>query len=417
LFHHIDKAIRYISYAENVNSVNKFLQEKPIKAAIEGATNEETFKAIETWLKRVANPFAGDKGEIDNFVNYIRQSASLYFLGLNPSVSAVQALSFFDTIDEISLLRALQGLKGFYVHPPTVHKFIMEKSSFMRSRYENGSFNRELNEFMGSRRIEILTQGKADLKQFYYVGITTVDYLTTMPTWLGAYQRGIKVYGNEDQAVKYADKVVRKTQPTGQIENLATMMSGSEAQKMFTQFMSYTSTHYNRLVDIPDKLFKRKDIPIPKKVLDSIVSFWWLVVPSAYLFAWIKSKFNKRKFDSRAVLFSTLKNLTGGLPLIRNIIQGIEWKRADMTPASLSGIKMVQDLFTKKKKYKTAASLIGFFSQLYPKKLVDILFSETGKKKGGSGSKFNKSKSKFNTKKSKFNKSKSKFNKTKSKFN
>ena len=73
-----------------------------------------------------------------------------------------------------------------------------------------------------------------------------VQYGVDLPTWLGAYQKGLKDFsGNETKAIDYADSVVRLSQGSGRNIDLAKIQRGGELLKTFTMFYSYFNTLYN----------------------------------------------------------------------------------------------------------------------------------------------------------------------------
>jgi len=387
LYFNIMRAIKYATYTNNVDYVNKVLHNPAVKDAIIGSMNEETYAAVEEWLRRVANPFVVQKSQMEGFINYIRYSTSQFFLGANTAVSGVQALSFFDTIDEIGLLHAIEGVGRMYGNilvGNNLHGYVMDSSSMMKDRYSHGKFNRELSDTINGGALDHLIKGKKDLKQLYYMGITVIDYLTTMPTWLGAEKKGLKMFnGDEKAAREYADKVVRKTQPDASIENMAIMMSGNAFQKLFTVFMSYTSTHHNRLVKTSYDLFKNKELTGPKKVRDAVVSFWWLALPGGLLAGYIKKSLKKKEpgarkpkkevaaEEKREKMLSVAKGVTGGMPFVRDAMQGVMSERADMDVSAFSFIEYAIGAATKDDKVKDLVYLFGLFSKLYPKSTAD----------------------------------------------
>ena len=61
-----------------------------------------------------------------------------------------------------------------------------------------------------------------------YSQVYTVD----MPTWLAGYNQGMEKYeGNEEQAINYADALVRQTQGSGAVKDLSVFQRGTETEK------------------------------------------------------------------------------------------------------------------------------------------------------------------------------------------
>jgi len=383
LYFNLQKAIRYSAFAPEVKAVNAILQNKVVKNAITGSMNKETFDSMETWLKRVANPFSVQQGENAQAVNIFRYMATQFYLGANPSVSAVQALSFFLTVDELGVGRSVQGLLGFYFQPllfKDMNKFIMEKSSFMRARYGRGNFDRDLRDISNTKWFKKLTRGKVELQRLFYAGITMIDYLTTMPSWLAGYYEGMSKFdGDIDKASAYADKVARKTQPTGDIENLATMMSGGAWQRLWTAFMSFTNTAYNRVADMWFDILKDKTTSVPKKTWNTLLHFWWVVLAPAYSYMYIKNKMKpedeQKVLDSKAYMASIANTMAGGVPLLREITSAIAYGYSSgASPSALSFIKLLADVVLKEDKLKEAIYLTGYFTRTYPKFVADLIY-------------------------------------------
>jgi hypothetical protein len=67
-----------------------------------------------------------------------------------------------------------------------------------------------------------------------------------LPVWWGAYEKGLKDFqGNEAKAVDYADSIVRMSQASGQVQDLARIQRGSELGRLATLFYTFFNTMYN----------------------------------------------------------------------------------------------------------------------------------------------------------------------------
>jgi hypothetical protein len=395
LFHNIYKAIRYASFVENVKYVNELMHNPVVKGSIKGGMNEATFNNLETWLQRVANPYIVKGGQMDGVINYFRYAATNFYLAANLDVMLVQALSIFDAIDEIGVRYAVEGIGTFLganaqslLPGHNLHREIMDSSVMMRDRYAGGGFNRELTDMIQSGKLANVFKGKRDLKQLGYAGIMAIDYITTCAVWLGAKAIGLTDFnGDIDKANAFADKVVRKSQPTGSIENLTTMMSGPAIQRLWTLFMSYTKTHHNRLADIGFDLFKNKELSGPQKAVNAAVSFWWLTLPMIMLYTKIKNSVDQRKPSGKLktleeytddqrkeMFFNTAKNFAGGMPLARDVVSVVQFGKGGAVPSALGFAEYLANAITKDDKAKDIAYLFGFLTGFYPKTVVDWVF-------------------------------------------
>jgi hypothetical protein len=110
-----------------------------------------------------------------------------------------------------------------------------------------------------------------------YSLIKTVDKAATLPTWYAAYTKNINKYNDIDRAVRYADGVVRRTQPAGSRKDLAAIMRGTNTQKLFTMFYTHFTNVYNQLANEAAKL-KMGEKNLPLRVVDLLTAYWWLLI-------------------------------------------------------------------------------------------------------------------------------------------
>ena len=76
-----------------------------------------------------------------------------------------------------------------------------------------------------------------------------VDMAVSIPTWLGAYQKGLSERGNHEEAVAFADAMVRTTQAAGATKDLPQFMRKPGMMKLFTFFYSSFSVLFNQFAE------------------------------------------------------------------------------------------------------------------------------------------------------------------------
>ncbi len=204
--------------------------------------------------------------------------------------------------------------------------------------------------------------------------ITGIDLITTATSWLGAYQKGLDENDvNDTLAVQFAAGVVRRTQPTGSIQNLSVVMRGSQWQQMFTMFMSHFSNMHNQMVTVMDRLKYSQDHPM-RKISNFSQSMFWIWAAPALLSSVIRSGGDVDDWKKH------LKELAlypiGGLLLIRDLantlIKGFDFG----APPALSGFVEVGRAFKSKdpqKKLRHGVKAIGILSGKIPTQYADTL--------------------------------------------
>jgi hypothetical protein len=116
-------------------------------------------------------------------------------------------------------------------------KFVESKSVFMQTR--GLTFNREIKEAV--RNLTASNKfSRAQAMGFYFVQIAQAG--VDLPAWVGAYHHGLELFdADETKAVDYADMIVRTTQGSGSIKDIARVQAENPLLTMFYTFQSVTN--------------------------------------------------------------------------------------------------------------------------------------------------------------------------------
>ena len=371
IFNHIDKVIHYNSLALPVRDVQKIIKHPRFEKALTDSMNEYVYREFPLWLRDIANPGnIKGRGELDKIASFLRHNATAAILGQKISVSLLQGGSYTQTIEQIGLPSALGGVVDFLKNPARAVEFIYSKSPIMKHRSE--TWDREIKDFLQREKMNKMISGKSTWAEILFSMIRGVDFITTMPTWLGAYNKAFEASKDELASIEYADSIVRRTQPTGAIENLPSMMRGAPMQKLWTSFMTHFTNMHNLMVDAMDQMKYGKDHPMRKSANFARSMFWLWVAPTV-LAAYIRSG---GKLDPKKALQEFLAYPTSGLFLIRDITNALVKGYDIGAPPAFAGIKEAI-WFARGKKPKTKLNhglkAVGLLTGTIPIQYVDSL--------------------------------------------
>jgi hypothetical protein len=336
MMNHMNHVNHYITHAPAVRDVSKLLRSSILSDSIRKAVGEESWKQFQPWLKSVANPKGIGKDAIEGFVGKLRRNSTMAILGLKLSVSALQAGSYTQTIYEVGALNALKGLLDFYHNPARIadkYRKIMGLSKQMRFR--QNSFDREVRNWLETDNMEALLKNKPSSGNMLFALIRGVDIATTLPTWWAAYNKMLnKTRGNVKQSVKYADGVVRRTQPSGSVKDLAQVSKGSEWKKLFTMFYTHYSNYHNQMTNHIRKT-KKRGATIPN-IVDFTAGVGWLLIVPGLMATFIRS-FGTEK-EPEEYLKGVIGYGGGGMIGMRDVVRlaMFDWG-SDITTSGLSG--------------------------------------------------------------------------------
>jgi len=317
IFRNWQKIEHYKAFAKSVRDVNKFVTNKKFKRAVEENFGKRYYFELDKWIKDVA--FNGDKAPmqaIDQISRFIRTNYATAVLGLNFVTMMKQPVSYFQGAEFMGKRAAMRGTVKFIGNPIKWIEFSKNKSVFMKNR----SFRqeRELREIQARRgKTALLKTGKVQRgREFVMIPILAADRATVTSLWIGAYFDQISLGKTEADAVKWADKVIRRTQPQGSIINLPGVFRGSEIQKLYTIFKNQLNQNFNLIFELYQKTGKGK-MSINKFIQGNIML--WLA--PAFAIGFIS---RRRTPDKKEFFWDTLGQLTGTFIIFSSFVQSMQ---------------------------------------------------------------------------------------------
>lgn len=386
IFRHVDAVNHYNTMAIPIRDIQKVINEPRFRKSITDTLGENVYDQFPDWLGDIANPRnLQASGTLNIVAQFLRHNSTTAILGWKITVSLLQAGSFTQTINEIGLKDSINGILQFYKGlivqkfkpTPGPIEFIYSKDPTMKNRKRR--FDREIGDWLKTGDAKRITEGKKSWEEMLFELIRGVDFITTMPSWLGAYEKSLNESKIEDEslreeeAVRFAAGVVRRTQPNAAMENLAGVMKGSAFQKLFTSFMTHFSNMHNQMVNAMDELKYSKDHPM-RKTANFARSMWWLWIAPSLLAGWIRSGFKVddwRKFAQELILYPF-----SGMFLIRDLMGSIVKGFNFGSPPGLSGLKeigLTLKSASLQKKVKHGVKAVGLLTGKIPIQFADLL--------------------------------------------
>jgi hypothetical protein len=275
---HIENTNHFISYGKAVRDVNRIISNQSFKETVVEAIGEENYNQLRPWLKEIAGNRHESLGQWDSFMGFLKNNASLAILGYSFSTALLQPLATTQTISEIGLRDTSKGFIDFYRNPLETARMIYEKSPFMTMRTMN--MDATVREMIEGQKTRIWEDHRIRDTYLAFMGIA--DKAVTLPSWYAAYQKQFSETNNEQEAIDYADKVVRQTQSSGAIKDLAQIQTGNNTRKSFVMLYSYFSSTFNQLVRTNER-FRAGLRKGEYGFLDLAKSYtWMLVVPAVF---------------------------------------------------------------------------------------------------------------------------------------
>lgn len=250
---HLDKVLKFIYVAPAVADVSKLLRNPELKEAIFNYDPTAATEMLFPWLQRavrqtVETPASGDGGHaFDNFCRILRARVGMQLMFFN-IINTLQQLTGFSTmLAEVKLKYLRRALVNYIRNPGEAANAAREASILMRNRTDSQSY--EI-----AKVIEQLTTDIGTMKRTQewfarnaYATQQALQNVMDVIVWHAAFEQAVEQGDSNEDAIAFANGVVRKTQMSVAPEDISSIESGSPFVRMFTQFLNYFNMVQNLL--------------------------------------------------------------------------------------------------------------------------------------------------------------------------
>ena len=239
LTQHLSDVVHYTTHWEPISEIQRLTKSADFKSAVESTMGTEIYAQFDPWLKNLARPSVT---KIDRVMGKARRNVTFASLAFVPKIAAKQFLSFITAMPEVGYVNSMKALNEVIHDPFTMLRAIKEASPEMA--YRAKTWNRDFVEMMA----EFSPVSKQNrMQRIGFTMIHKVDEVTSSIVWRAGYRKGLQVFdGNADQAVNFANKMVRETQPASAPKDLPAVMRSGEGWRAVTMFFSYWSVYYGQ---------------------------------------------------------------------------------------------------------------------------------------------------------------------------
>lgn len=389
---HLGEVIHDVTHREPVMTAHRFLTNRKVMRTVDDTLGREAREQFRPWLQHVANSWAteraGNEG-IGRFMSKLRANTTMVGMGWRFTTIMTQVAGYSNSFEYVGVKAMAPAIASFWKSPIATSNFVMERSDEVRHRMEN--LDRDIRSALSDLAEPDLTRkAKSTLtaaREFAFHGIGYMDRMVSIPTWLGAYNKGLAA-GMTEQDARYAgDKAVRLSQGAGGPKDLAAVQRGKgawgEALKLMTMFYSYMSAFYQRQRRLGRDVGKAsaKDVP------GLLARAWWLLVVPPLLAELLSGRGPDDEEDEAWWVFKKmLSQSLGPIPFVRDVFEPA-WDKATgaqsfgyrFTPAQGAGEALVRvagdagnivEGEETKRATRNALETVGYFTGLVPGQLA-----------------------------------------------
>lgn len=364
---HIDKVEHYIAFARAVRDARKFLYAPEIKSAISQKYGEDYYKILDKWLKDTAY---GKLSRVDDWFNNVLSASRRQFapalLSFNFLTTAKQILGYFPGMEYAGKSSTLMATAKYIVNPIKYTRMVKSKSVMMR--YRNMRQEREFEELASKwgslEKLGHLSGWNRVQKMGLWLTLA-VDRVISTCVWGGSYDNSISKGMNEEDAVREANRVTRRTQPMGGLIHLPDLFRGPESTRQITFLRGHTNKFLNLQYEM---IAKKKNGNSSNGKFISQVLFMCLI-PAVGFFLIDKKRLPK---DTKEWIGAVGRQATISLWLVENLFQWMATGYFTTDTPIESYEKAFAAMFLAKKPEKRAEKIAEFVGDVTGAPVVGV---------------------------------------------
>ena len=257
---HIIDVVHDLHFRDLVTDYRRVLDNKEFQDTVTAKLGPAGLKAFDRYVSNIANGESYRNvglSAIETGVNFLMNNATAAAIAYRASVitqnlanivlypGAVEGFG----VKEASLALIKHGVLDYipksavnWKAAKVVREEVYSLSPFMRDRKQTPDYS------LKKLQKDVL-KGNNIISDFGIALMTGTDDLTAIPMWKYAYENKLAETGNSQQAVYYADSLIRNVNGSGRKYDVApTLRSRSVTDRIFTRFYGFMNVEFNRLV-------------------------------------------------------------------------------------------------------------------------------------------------------------------------
>ena len=240
---HVDKVLLFSHMTVPARDARKLITDKKVGQTLNRVQPAAISGMLQPWLQRSAQQIvetpvigAGKWARVPGVVR-ARAGMALMFANVSNTIQQVTGLSNALVLVKGGFMR--RALAQYVAHPVRFAREVWATSPYMddRARNEVAMMNEQMQDIL--IRPGIIQRAQSWSMRNAYFLQTALDNIISPIVWSGAYNQALADGMQQDDAVRFADGVVRQTQGSTLPEDVSRLETGPAYARVFTQFIGY----------------------------------------------------------------------------------------------------------------------------------------------------------------------------------
>ena len=252
-------SIHDLCWRETMNDFRRILNDSELFAMFKSKLGPARMRVFREMLEKAAQPYNSTSADLaeqtfGTALTWLRNKSANAVIMMNIKINlqnlgniflygnAVEGFGYKDTISALgNYMINFSSADGYR----SMTEFISSKSSFMRERMTIPDITvRDIQTDEQIKQSEL----EQKIMRIGSMMMAFTDGLTAKPVWMQAYSNAISNGKTEQEAIDYADMIIRRTIGSARMTDVSSLQRGGPIFKLLTMFQSFFNAQYNQWV-------------------------------------------------------------------------------------------------------------------------------------------------------------------------
>jgi hypothetical protein len=257
VFKHLRDVNHDIAFRKVVIDLSRLVADKEIQGLVTSVLGLDGYREISNWVKAVAGDQSTPSDTFARVAAGLRSRTVVAALAMRVGVITQNLANVFLYAGAAEGFGKKEVVAGFLNHGlPYWSSAVSNRNAYTEQRafvFSQSQFMADKHSAPDFSLVEVKRKGLGentkmqDIVEFSGGLMAGTDELTGIPMWMAAYRHGLDTkFMEQDEAIYYADTVIKKTLGSGRRVDTASIQRSTELGKLVSMFYSFLNTEYNR---------------------------------------------------------------------------------------------------------------------------------------------------------------------------
>ncbi|MEI7578607.1 MAG: hypothetical protein WCJ58_01050 [bacterium] len=352
---HLTQAINIIAMKPAAWNAYRIINNRRLKTNLVKKIGIAEYKQLQSWVYDMYGRTITQESFIAKAANLSRDITVTWTMAFKLATAIIQPTGLLQSIVKIGYKNMGLGIwkalgNGNPVSINKAAKLAFAKSKILENRSK--TMTRDIYEVFD--HMHKAGKIRKDITKFAFLATTKMQMLADLPTWYGAYYKGLKDFkGDDAKAVELADRLLIETQGSSYKQSLSAIQRDDSALvKAFTIFGNYANVKLNLLVGSYRQTNFKKPKDTAKFISDFALLFAVDAILTEFLREGISNLLSGRGEDDEEDKTLHYANLIAGsllspIPVASQIYSGWSYGKDSYNPSGFKGISIVGEGISK----------------------------------------------------------------------